>query len=283
MIGALLACVGSTGCGRGMFTERGIAARRVPKELLAKPRANKVDIDYALLRQEEPKEYRLDSKDILGIYVENILPPGNEPPPISIARAPEKESQNPPAVGYSVPVQEDGTISLPTLDPIKVTGMTVKEVEDTIRKAYLQKETIDAATKIIVTLQRKRTYQVLVIREDTGGQTTRSLRIGDQQVSTERGTGQVLDLIAYQNDVLHALVESGGLPGLEAVDEVVILRSKFEDAKKQMELMAMIRQQQEFDPCSLPPTFGEQVGITRIPMRLEPGEAPSLIKDVMIV
>ena len=40
----------------------------------------------------------------------------------------------------------------------------------------------------------------------------------------ERGTGHLVALPAYENDVLSALARTGGLPGLDAVNEVVIER-----------------------------------------------------------
>ena len=42
--------------------------------------------------------------------------------------------------------------------------------------------------------------------------------------SSKRGTGQIVDLPAYENDVLSALTRTGGLPGLDAMNEVLIER-----------------------------------------------------------
>jgi len=81
-----------------------------------------------------------------------------------------------------------------------------------------------------------------VFREDSGGQTaptstsgttTRSFGVtfgpGGTGGSLKRGAGFAVDLPAYENDVLHALALTGGLPGLDAVNEVVIQRGYFQD------------------------------------------------------
>ena len=42
-----------------------------------------------------------------------------------------------------------------------------------------------------------------------------------------RGSGFAVDLPAYENDVLNALALTGGLPGSDAVNEIVIYRGSF--------------------------------------------------------
>src|SRR6202022_2155629 len=92
-----------------------------------------------------------------------------------------------------------------------------------------------ANPRIIVTLQHRRTYHVQVIREDApiNGNTvtigTVGLGTGTELVeSTSRhGTGHEVELPAYENDVLHALAQTGGLPGTDAIDEIVIERPPF--------------------------------------------------------
>ena len=45
------------------------------------------------------------------------------------------------------------------------------------------------------------------------------------------GSATLVELRAYENDVLHALGESGGLPGVMAKNELVILRGTFDEAQ----------------------------------------------------
>lgn len=288
MILALCSCMAITGC-KSLIVEQGVAARRVPKELLAKPKANKVQIDLALLRQDPQEIYRLGPDDVLGIYIETITGPSDQPPPISrpqlnegMQRGSSRRSQL--SVGYPVPVNQDGTISLPLVEPIKVEGLTVREAEDEIRKAYtVTKKLLEPGKdRIIVNLMEKRTYQILVIREDSEFPQSRTLRVAETPISTQRGRGFAIDLVAGENDVLHALTETGGLPGIDAVNEVVVLRARFDTAKERSDLIAQI-QSANVDPCAIPPTFTGEPGIVRIPLRLPPGESPSFTKQDIIL
>lgn len=269
--------------------EKGVAARRVPKELLAKPRANKELIDLAMLRQDPPDVYRLGPNDILGVYIEGVTGPADQPPPVfkptelpNIQRGQSRRSL--PSIGYPIPVNEDGTVSLPLVEPVKVEGLTVREAEDAIRKAYTVDRKIlrPGNDRIIVTLQEKRTYQVLVIREDAELPAARTQRVSEIAISTQRGRGFAIDLVAYENDVLHALTETGGLPGIDAVDEVVVLRSRFADAKRRSELIAQI-QAANADVCAIPPSIVGEKGVLRIPLRYAPGESPTITKEDIVL
>lgn len=128
------------------------------------PRSCKEPINFLRLRQDPPPVYLLGPRDILGIYIEGVLGKADEAPPVHFP----DQSNMPPSIGYPMPVREDGTLSLPLIPPISVTGLTLAQAEFEIRKAY----TIDRRIlqperhRIIVTLMRARTYNVLVVRED---------------------------------------------------------------------------------------------------------------------
>src|SRR4051794_26410249 len=77
----------------------GVPARRLPREFLAQPRANKDTIDYVRLRQDPPKEYRVGPRDILGVYIEGVLGQAEAAPPV---QAPERGSNLPPVIGFPV-------------------------------------------------------------------------------------------------------------------------------------------------------------------------------------
>ena len=106
----------------------------------------------------------MDAGDTLGIYIEGITGDRDTPPPVYF---PEDSSRQ-PAVGFPVPIREDGMISLPLVEPVKISGLTLAEAEKRIRKAYTEDKQIllEGSQKIIVTLMKRRTYNVLVIRED---------------------------------------------------------------------------------------------------------------------
>jgi hypothetical protein len=88
--------------------------------------------------------------------------------------------------------------------------------------------------------------------------------------SSKRGTGNVVDLPAYENDVLHALALTGGLPGLDAYNEIIIQRDGFHDPGDRD---TMLKQLESTPPGSHPlKTIGASGEIVRIPLRVPSGE-----------
>jgi len=170
----------------------------------------------------------LGPEDVLGIYIEGVLGQSEESPPVHFP----EQGDLPPAIGFPIPIRADGSLSLPLVPPLAVGGLSLTQAERMIRRAYTVDQEIlqPGRDRIIVTLIRPRTYRVLVVREDS---TPPGFRI-DSNVKTraaelimgsgKRGATFAIDLPAYENDVLHALSESGGLPGLDALNEVTILR-----------------------------------------------------------
>src|SRR5262249_37221819 len=139
-------------------------------------------------------------------------------------------------------VRSDGTVPLPFVPPVKVEGLTAEQAQDEVRKAYTVTTKILAPerARILVTVMRRRQYHILVIRQDSPGQvstttptaSTRSIGFtlggpGIGSLPANRGTGFAVDLPAYENDVLTALALTGGLPGFDAVNEIIIQRGYF--------------------------------------------------------
>ncbi|MBL8794543.1 MAG: polysaccharide biosynthesis/export family protein, partial [Planctomycetia bacterium] len=203
----------------------GVPVRRLPPELLAESRERGDTLPLNFLRQNPPEVYRLEPGDVLGVYIEGVLGDRTQLPPVRLVDA----SGLPPAMGYPVPVRENGTVSLPFVEPIRVQGLSLLEAESTVRTAYtVDKEIIKPGReRIIVTLLQPRTSSVLVVRQDgaSGAGSTVPVTFGGFVGTSEviggrkRGTGVNLDLPAYENDVLNALTRSGGLPGLDAKNE----------------------------------------------------------------
>ncbi len=204
----------------------GIPARYVPDEIKAATRSGKKTIDLSLLSQTQPSVYHLDAGDVLAVYIEGVIPKHNEFPPVNM---PQQGEEGAPSLGYPIPVRQDGTISLPMLTrSVLVRGLTVTQVEDSIRRAYtVDKKILQTGTeRVWVILHKPRQYRILVIRQEgvdapTIGQTG-AVNLG----ALKRGTGRVVTLSAYKNDVLHALAETGGLPGLDAENTIYVLRGK---------------------------------------------------------
>jgi protein involved in polysaccharide export with SLBB domain len=236
----------------------GIPVHRLPEEIFPAPREDLKPLPLTLLRQEKPAVYRLGPGDILGVYIENLLGDKSAVPPVRLS-----ETGNvPPSLGYPVPIQGDGTIAIPFADPIQVSGMSLDEARAAIRKAVTETKQLvpkDRA-RIYVTLMQQRRYHVIVVRQDTGG-----LIVDPQGIlgGTKRGSGFPIDLPAYENDVLNALARTGGLPGLDANNEIIIQRGPPANA-----------------PRDKLPAVGETV---RIPLRVRADEPLTFRPDDVIL
>ena len=226
--GALTGILGLSGCA-ALRPIDGIPARYVPDEVKAPMRSGKKTIDLSLLSQTQPSVYHLDTGDVLAISIEGVMPRREgELPPVNMSFNANDEAL--PALGYPVPVRADGTVSLPMLhSAISVRGMTIKQAEDAVRRAYtVEKKILQSGNeRVWVILHRPRQYRVLVIRQEgveapTGGGMAGGVNLG----ALKRGTGRAVTLTAYKNDVLHALAETGGLPGLDAENTIYVIRSK---------------------------------------------------------
>lgn len=247
----------------------GIPARRLPPEVLGEPRDQKHTIPLTLLRQPPAEVYRLAADDVLGVYIEGVLGERDRNPPISFpGQLLGLSSRLPPAVGFPIPVRPDGTIALPMIDPIPVQGLSLAEAEKAIRDGYVKKEILKPGReRIIVTLMQPRQTHVLVIRQEAGGFTTAGIG-GLISTSAKRGTGNVVDLPAYENDVLNALARTGGLPGLDAYNDVFVFKGSRDSQVLGQELLALPA---KCDPMTVAALAGRAV---RIPLRLRPDEPP---------
>jgi protein involved in polysaccharide export with SLBB domain len=222
----LLAVVLSSGC--AALTNPvadGIPVNRLPPDLLARPKADLQPIPLTLLRRKEPDRYILDRGDVLAIIAGDLFGPENQQPPVKLADQFGSDS----ATGYPVPVRDDGTISLPNprIKPIVARGRTLPEVEDEVRREMLRFFKEDAL-KVSVQLYQKRRIRVQVVREDSqpiGIQGGGALLGG-----AKKGNGFVIPLEFGQNDLLHALNFTGGLPGVDAKNEVIIERGQYDPA-----------------------------------------------------
>jgi hypothetical protein len=272
---AAIAIVSSflTGC----TTINAIPVSRVPGEILAVERKDDfIDISMLRLRQDPPEVYLLGPGDVLGVYIKGILGNEEELPPVHFP----EDSNRPPAIGYPVPIREDGTLALPIVDAIKVGGMSLVEATTAVRNAYTYPRELlkPGEEQIIVTLIQRRKVRVQVIREESGG----------KDGVNKRGTGHVVDLPAYENDLLHALNETGGMPGTDARNEVMIYRGMYDQGKDADvildELCSSNCQDQCVDPCYCDERpIPDPPYVTRIPLRYNPSNPPRFTKDDIIL
>lgn len=258
-------------------TANGVPAHMLPNELLAPTKEDYVPVDLTLLRVGEPEVYTLDIGDTLGIYVEGVVGDANTPPPVNIPDSTEL----PPSIGYPFPVRDDGAVSLPMVGSIPVKGMTIEEAEKAVIQAYLDSKQLNQQKmRVVVSLMRPRYVRVIVVREDQrhASVTRRNSSLIGLGASTTRiggaqePSGQIVELPAYQNDLLNALARTGGLPAYETRRDVLIYRGEWEDGGA-IEL-----------PCS---PSGEVMPdgkrITQIPLRVKSCQPPSFSRDDVIL
>ena len=101
------------------------------------------------------------------------------------------------------------------------------------------------------------------------------------QVVTEpmkAGFASALELPAYQNDVLHALVNSGGLPGVTAKNEVTILRGVFKNPEEMKKLAIQLQ-----DAKQRGAIVAQLPAVTKIPLRIPIGLDPPDLKPEDII
>ena len=231
-------------------------------------------INFLNLRRTPPEQYVLSKGDVLGIYIQGITGDAAVPPPVNFA---DQDSQ--PAIGYPVPIRDDGYISLPLIAPIRVTGLTVGEAEAKIVRSYTQDKEIllEGNEKIIVTLMQRRTYNILVIREDGGTTNNNSRGLNRNEIYIDEGLSTEsfsIELPAYENDVLHALSETGGMPGESARNEIVILRGAMNGGQNPNAIVRAVGQARHNQSQTL-----EGANVVRIPIRGDIGSFPQLSED----
>jgi Polysaccharide biosynthesis/export protein len=248
----------------------GIPASQVPEELLARPRESTVPLRLSLLGQQTTTVYRLAPGDTLGVWIDGVLSSPAQGPPV---HQPPGRSKTGPTLGYPIPVRENGTVALPLVRPVDVAGMTVEQAETAIREAYVAAKVLQAGRdRILVTLLRRREYHILVMRDDaqnfnTPGGENPSLVLA---ATNKRGNGHALDLAAGENDVLHALARTGGLPGLDAYNAVIV------EHKSPRPTGSGRGSRPGTNNCAAP-------SVIRIPLSVAPGEQlPFASEDVVL-
>ena len=258
-----------------------VPVNQLPPEYLGRSKDDLIEIPFTRLRRTPTDVYQLAEDDVLGVYIEGVLSGDNEAPPVNF---PEDPSQ-PPSIGFPIPVREDGTLALPLVAPIDVAGLTVTQATEAIRKAYTvdRKILVEGEDRIIVTLLKRREVRVLVIREEAGNIQNNSSNRGtfSDAGQSKHGSGYTVDLPAYENDLLHALNETGGLPGKDAENEVYIFKggNLGDPAFEQMVAQMMLN----VGPCECRPEIPEHPDAIRIPIRYYPDAIPTFTEEDIIL
>jgi protein involved in polysaccharide export with SLBB domain len=284
----LAVLVGAGPCGCAAFTNPvadGVPVRRLPPELRGHCKDGAVTMPLTFLEQKRPDVYRLDAGDILGVYIEGVLggerPRPGEPPSPPPVHFPESIWLN-PSFGYPIQVHRDGTLPLPLVRGVAVRGLTLEEAQDAIAHAYVEAKVIQAGReRLLVTLVRPRSYRVTVLRQEIGNFDSGPEGVAGVVLTgaiSKRGSGHVVDLPAYENDVLNALSRTGGLPGLDAANEVVVMRNPSE--RERLLVQAQVEKGKGADLQTV--LAGLNCPIITLPLRVKPGTPPPPPENVIL-
>ena len=120
----------------------GVPARYLPDELRGCSKETMQMIDLSMLRRRPESQYRVDTGDVLAVYIENILGRADQPPinQQTGSTTSQLNGNRPPTLGYPLSVRDDGTIAIPRFGPILVRGRTIPEVESLVRSAFTQQQ-----------------------------------------------------------------------------------------------------------------------------------------------
>lgn len=184
------------------------------------PRSQQRKLDPRLLSQTPPHEHLVDDGDILGVYIEGA--PGQDGVELPVRFA--ADSKVAPTVGYPTPVRSGGFIRIPQVGALHVRGMTTAQIEEQIRRKLVgtNKEIQPDKDRIHVSLMWTRSVNVMVIRQEETS--TTHIMAPTNGPDADRRSGEVVNLPVFQNDVLHALMKTGGLPNNQAENAVYVFK-----------------------------------------------------------
>jgi Polysaccharide biosynthesis/export protein len=250
-----------------------------------------VPIDYGVLGQPKPVPRLFAPGDLISVYIEGVLPSGVTQIPV-FERAetftqiyyPPEGSIRGPSFGVPLEVSDEGTITLPFLGEFPVAGKSLVQVSKDITKAYVDRQILKTGReRTFLTLIKEGVRRVTILREDTPDKQPTQLGLQDVPY-TKIGNGQVVDLAVYQNDVLHALAASGGLPGIDSVQECFVIRRQ----NPKLFRPRQVAQNPEGLPAELSNgrvTIGDLArgDAIRIPLALLPGQAVPFGPDDVVL
>lgn len=280
-----LSVASSVGCHAITDVHESIPASRLPRHLAVEPKEGRQVVPFTALGQEKPVSHIIGAGDQLSVYVFGVLPPGTEATPILQRTQPVNQRYYPPhgsivgaTTGLPVLVDQDGSVELPLIGKVQLGGLTLPEATTAVKNAYRDKQiTKEDSERVIVSLVTARVHRVVVLREDTPSQAVSLVQPG-QVDHIHRGSADVVDLPVYENDLLHALSVTGGLPGTDAAREIWIFkRSGLNDPH------AITADELQVRAASYHQSEENRGQVLRIPLTGCPGESVSFsAKDVVV-
>lgn len=229
-LGILTMAVCSSGC--ISFSQHAVPAARLPSQYQAPTKCGLHPINFQLLAKRQVNEHFIDAGDFIAVTVVGVLPNAAShvalvpnQTTLNSSYYPPNGTINGPSFGVPTQVQADGTMQLPQIPSIKVNGLTLKAAAQKIADAYVEEDVLkEKSAQVNLVLLRSRVNRVVVLREDASLESAQLISKG-QTTLHKRGSAMLIDLPYHESDVLHALAGSGGLPGVDAYNEIWVLRS----------------------------------------------------------
>lgn len=274
---ALSVCA-SSGC--NALIKNSIRPIDLPCEAIPESRSRQVQIDHRMLGAPIGIEHTVASGDVLGIYVADVLGDRDELPQVSYPHFRTKNAPTEPFVGQPIKVEADGTIKLPYIGPLKVDGMTLPQVRELVTSEYVQKNEIvkDGRSNVAVSLITPRFFRIYVVRQDTRYNTPGLITTTESEIS-RRWSGTTLYLEPKESSVLTALLRTGGLPGIDAKNEIWVMKG-IPETELERDFIPVIEKLEGQAPMMIPK---ENTKLVRIPLTQHVGrELPFQPKDVVL-
>ena len=252
----------------------------LPVEFLAERRTDKVPIDFRLLGAPVPKEHTVGKGDVLGIYIADVVGNRDELPSVDYPGFRLRNAPVEPFVGQPIKVDSDGTMTLPYIKPIYVDGLTIPQVRNRIRTQYVETTKLiqPGRDNIQVSLITPRFVRINVLRQDTRYNVP-GLQSASQFETSKRWTGTTLYLEPKEASVLTAINRTGGLPGIDAMNEIWVMKRVGPEEIPDLQDPLVSKLTGEF-PMMLPK---ENSKLVRIPLSQQLGQAlPFEPNDVIL-
>ena len=225
----LLCCA----CGCSSLKTNAYLPCNIPIDMQPAPRSKLVPIDHRVLGAPIPTEHKIAVGDVLGIYIADVIGEREELPQVAYPSFRTKNAPIEPFVGLPIKVELDGSIKLPYVPPLPVVGKTIPEVRDAIIEVYVDDTNLvqPGRENVLVSLITPAFYRIYVVRQDTRYNVPGLQRPDEFEIS-RRWSGTTLYLEPKEASVLTALMRSGGLPGIDAMNEIWVMKGMGEEVEK---------------------------------------------------
>ncbi len=272
------------GCHNMPSARHAIPASRLDSCLLGCSKEALAPLPYAALGQPRVADHLIGPGDTLSVYIYGVLPINEEETPVQLRSQAVNQRYYPPhgtevgtRTGLPISVLANGSIDLPLVGAVPVSGLTTTQATEKLLAQYTDKKVLQKGReRVNVGLITPRVKRIVVLREDTPTEMVSLVRPGTND-QIHRGSGQVIDLPIYENDVLHALASSGGLPGTDAKREVWVIRNLPDTATEFIDIKQLTEMTQMMSSDGLTPD------VKRIPLVGCPGSPlPFTTQDITL-